>query len=221
MDPVAEDVSVPEEQEEEQLEEEEAEKLLSEKKHWRHMNWDPDLKRFIYEEDTADAVAEDMPASVDGWKKTHPRDMKSVRVMFDGARENMISVMKSEYDALDGRLDDLGVDKTSSGLHDFLFGENSRFSQAMTRSLNISHDQLCQFLATFYCAAEWAQPAKRLQINKRFIYNGFMDQETLNKMWKSIGVAWKDGSGNKLWEEVQEALNKDCRDLFLTETEGK
>ena len=216
------DVGDDEEQlEEEQLEEDEAEKLLSEKKHWRHMVWDPDHKRFIYEEDTVDAAVQDMPASVDDWKKTHPRDLKSVRVRFDGARESMIAVMKSEYDAVEGRLDDLGIDKTSSGLHEHLFGENSRFAQAMTRSLNLSQDQLRQFLATFYCAAEWGQPAKRLQMNKRFIYNGFMDQEALNEIWKRIGVAGKDGSGNKLWEEIQEALNKDCRELFLTETEGE
>ena len=48
-----------------------------------------------------------------------------------------------------------------------------------------------------------------------------MDQEALNEIWKRIGVAGKDGSGNKLWEEIQEALNKDCRELFLTETEGE
>ena len=45
--------------------------------------------------------------------------------------------------------------------------------------------------------------------------------EGLDNVWKSIEITGKDEYGNKLWEEVQEALNKDCRDLFLTKTEGK
>ena len=42
-----------------------------------------------------------------------------------------------------------------------------------------------------------------------------MDQKTLNNR-REIGIAEKDRSKEKLWEEVQDALNKDCRELFLT-----
>ena len=159
--------------------------------------------------------------AADGWKKKHPRDLTRVRVTFDGARESMIGVMKADYDALETRLDALGIAKTSDGLKQYLFGEKSHFAEAVTRVLGLSHDQLSQFLATFYCAAEWGQPAKRLEENERFLYEGFMDQKTLNSIWRAIGVAGKDGSSSKLWEEVQEALNKDCRELFLTDVEGK
>ena len=37
----------------------------------------------------------------------------------------------------------------------------------------------------------------------------------LNLIWNQIGVSGKDGSTEKLWEELQDALNKDCRELFL------
>ena len=125
--------------------------------------------------------------------------MSRFRVTFDKARESMITVMKAEYDALDARLDTLNIDKTSDGLMEHFFGEKSRFSTAITRNLGLSHSQLSQFLATFYSASEWGRPAQRLEKSERFIYEGFMDQDKLNSIWRAIGVAGKDGSNKKLW----------------------
>ena len=48
-----------------------------------------------------------------------------------------------------------------------------------------------------------------------------MSQADLNVIWRKIGLAGKDGSKEKLWIDVQEALNKDCRELFLTEGEDQ
>ena len=42
-----------------------------------------------------------------------------------------------------------------------------------------------------------------------------MDQESLNAIWRKIEVAGKDGKSTYFWEEVETALNEDCRDLFL------
>ena len=223
-DPVVEDVANDEDEdevdgEEANNDEEDTEKLLSNKHHWRHMTWDPESKTFHFDNTAAEedhAAQQDMPDNVDGWNKIHPRDLKRVRVRFDGARESMIGVMHAEYEALDNRLGELGIEKSPVGLITYLFGEKSRFAQAVTRNLNLSNSQLSQFLATFYSAAEWGVPAKHLAESERFDYKGFMPLAALNKIWKLIGVAGKDGSNEKLWQEVQDALNRDCRELFLT-----
>ena len=135
--------------------------------------------------------------------------MTRLRVTFDKARESMIGVMKAEYDALESRLEVLNTEKTSDCLIKYLFGEKSWFASAVTRNLGLSHAKLIHFLSTFYIASEWGQPAHRLEKSERFNYEGFMDQKTLNSIWREIGIAGKDGSKEKLWEEVQDALNKD------------
>ena len=144
------------EQEEEETDEDDLEKILLDKKHWRGLEYDDELKKFLV--DSRDAnnadVEKDMPAA-DGWKKMHPSEMTRVRVTFDGARECMIGVLNAEYNRLEKRLDALKVEKTSDGLLKYLFGESSRFADAVTRNLELSKDQFNEFLATFYCAAEW------------------------------------------------------------------
>lgn len=201
----------------EETDEESEEQLLSNKNtraHWRGLRWDAELNQFELE-DEDDAPT---PVDPDGWKKKSPRDMKRVKVSFDKGRESMIGVMRAEYAALDQRLEHLiGAEKTPDGLMKHFFGESSYFSQAMMKNLDISHDQLVQFIATFYAAAQWGQPAKRLQDDERFVYEGFMDQKELNDIWKKIGRAGKDGAGDTyLWEDVEAALNRSCRELFLT-----
>ena len=39
----------------------------------------------------------------------------------------------------------------------------------------------------------------------------------MNDIWTRISVAGKTGSDKKLWEEIQDTLNKTLRDLFLAE----
>ena len=42
-----------------------------------------------------------------------------------------------------------------------------------------------------------------------------MDQKTLNGILRELGSVGKDRSKEKLWEEVQDVINKDCCGLFL------
>ena len=50
---MVEDVGDDEEQEEEQLEEEETQKIILDNFHWRHMNWDDESKKFVYDENSS------------------------------------------------------------------------------------------------------------------------------------------------------------------------
>ena len=81
--------------------------------------------------------------------------------------------------------------------------------------LDLEYEVLCQFLSTFYFAAEYGVPVKRLESDDRIKYDGHMDSETYNLIWNKISVHGKDGSSEYLWKDLQEALNKDCRELFI------
>ena len=211
------------EEEEPKFDAEEDENLPSDKKHWRHFEWDPQLNNFRFDPINSKQVGDkDVMPTPDDWEKVHPRDMKRIKVRFDGAREVLINTMFVEYENLEKRLDKLNIKKTSAGIMGYLFGDNSRFAGAMMRSLSLSQDELDQFMATFFLAAEWGQPAKRLEQKERFVYDGCMPGDALNDIWRRIGAAGKTGAqAVHLWKDVEEALNKDCRDLFLTEADNQ
>ena len=49
-----------------------------------------------------------------------------------------------------------------------------------------------------------------------------MSQGALNQLWRKIGASGKnDAQAVHLWKELEDALNKDCCELFLTEGEGQ
>ena len=183
--------------------------------HWHNMIWNETLKKFEYDKNiTADA---DEVPKVHEWRKVPPRDMKKVHVSFSGGRETLMSHYIEEYKCFHNRLEDLKIGKTQCGVFEYVYGENSLLSGAMTRVLNVSYKELCQFLATVYFAAEFRTAASRLEDHAKVKYDGYMPKERYNEIWNMIKVAGKDGRSAKLWEEVQEALNKMCRELFLSD----
>jgi hypothetical protein len=85
-----------------------------------------------------------------------------------------------------------------------------------TRVLEISYEEHARFIATVGFTAEFKQSAQRLENDSRINYDGYMEASKCNEIWRKIAVAGKDGTGDKLWMELEEALNRDCRELFLT-----
>ena len=161
-------------------------------KWWRNFVFDDNLKKFVYGSDFDDEINEgDVPAA-DQYKVVNPCDCGRVEVLVDGGREQMVAVMAAEYDSLLSSCERLGIPQTDEGVFRYLFGRESRMAQAIRRSLDLTDDQLSQFLATFYASSEWGVPAKRLEMDKRFIYEGFMDQKAFNDIWKQIGDKGKD-----------------------------
>jgi len=79
----------------------------------------------------------------------------------------------------------------------------------------MEHYHVYKFLATFYFAAELGKPPKQLQDHPNIKYNDYMDEASLNAIWRKIAVAGKDGKSTYFWQAVETALNEDCRDLFL------
>ena len=183
--------------------------------YWRNMIWNEISKKFEYDPNkTADV---DGVPKVHEWSKVHPRDMTKVHVSFSGGRETLMSHYIEEYNCLHQRLDDLGIDKSQGGVFEYVYGEKSLLAVAMTRVLGVSYEELCQFLATVYFAAEFQTAASRLEAHPEVNYDRFMPKERYNEIKNMIELAGKDGKSAKLWEEVQEALNKICRELFLSQ----
>ena len=98
-----------------------------------------------------------------------------------------------------------------------MFGPQSRLAEVMKRVLDITYKEFAQFLATTYFAAELGTIAKRLETHRSINYDGHMEQKRLNEIWTLISVVGKTGSGEKLWMEIQDAINKTLIDLFLAE----
>ena len=182
-----------------------------------------ETRSFRYDNDNGTQAGKDQTIPTpDHWIKKSPRDMKRIKVRFDGAREVMVNVMQQEYENLEKRLDALKVEKASAGIMEYLFGKSSQFANVMRRLLEMTKDELDQFMGTFFVATEWSQPAKRLKKKERFRYKGCMSQGALNQLWRKIGAPGKnDAQAVHLWKELEDALNKDCRELFLTEGEGQ
>lgn len=183
--------------------------------HWRNMKWNEVEKKFEYIQDR-EADINGVP-KVDMWDKVHPRDMKKIYVSFNGGRETMMSHFIEEYWCLHDRLDSLGIEKSQDGLFEYIYGENSLFATTMCRKLDIEYQEFCRFLATVYFAAELRMPASRLEEHPAINYEGYMKKERFAEIWNKIAVVGKSGETDKLWEDLQDALNKTCRELFLSE----
>ncbi len=128
----------------------------------------------------------------------------------------MLMELAAEYMALENRLNELGIGMNPHDLFEHLFGENSCFAQTVVRALGLDYHQLCKFLATFYRGAQFGVPTKHLEEDDEFLFDGYMGHEAVNETWKKIGVNGKTGSHEFFWKELQQELNKDCRELFLT-----
>ena len=178
--------------------------------HWRNMKWNPTTLNFEYMADDYNEISDGTP-NVNQWKKIHPREMRDVEVTFNDGRNEMLHHFKAEHDALINRLDFLQIDKTTEGVFTYLFGPQSRLAEVMKRVLDITYKEFAQFLATTYFAA------KLVETHRSINYDGHMEQKRLNEIWTLISVAGKTGSGEKLWMEIQDAINKTLIDLFLAE----
>lgn len=181
---------------------------------WRNMEKDEETGKFYWENEPTNEP--DMPTAT-GWKKIHPTEMRRVKISFEEGEQRMIAVLKSIHDGLHKQLDNLDVPKNTLGLFKHLYGNESRLSQTMRKHLGLSHQKYAQFLATFYMSAGWSQPAKRLEESRLFNYDGFMPTKEYNAFWRKISECGKDGQSEKMWMAIQESLNADCREMFLSE----
>jgi hypothetical protein len=183
--------------------------------HYRNMIWNNSTYQFEYTRDHDEP--EDSIPNLTQWKKIRPREMKRIKVTFNQGRNTMVGHYVAEYDAILKRLEHLRVEKTTKGVFDYLFGNESKLTEVMMRRLDLSFEECSQFLATTYFAAELGATPKHLENHRSIKYDGYMKTDRLNEIWKAISVVGKTGSEEKLWLEIQEALNKDLKDLFLAE----
>ena len=187
-------------------------------KHWRNMKWDSDGKKFYY--DSSDIDAHDGIPAANEYKIVRPSDPDAeVRVVFNISRETMLASYKEEYEQVLNRLEQLGgaEGKTIDGITNLLFGPDSRLVQILAKRLKKDKTDVHKFLATFFFAAEFRTSAKRLHEHPDVITDEYMDETELNSFWNDIAAIGKDGNEpTYLWQSVEDALNDDCRDIFLT-----
>jgi hypothetical protein len=128
----------------------------------------------------------------------HPEKAQGFKVVVNGGRETTVTHYVEEHKSLLAHLDALSVDQSPDGLFEYLFGERSRLAETMPRMLNIEYKEYCQFLGTFYLAAEFKRVPKTLEEHERIDHVGFMPYEQYNELWSQAAEIGKDGSGEKL-----------------------
>ena len=200
-----------EDDEEDNVEEDEE---VAEEKHWRGMKYDPDIGEFVLDPSNNDA---DIPRVTD-YMMVRPTDSAEVRVVFNAARQVMLEQLMIEYENLFAKLKSLRVACSSQGLLEHLFGEKSKLMTVMMRRLKLTYEEVSQFLSTFYFACEFGRSAKQLEEHEKVNYEGYMDTKTYNSIWNKISVCGKDGLSPYIWRDLQDALNDDCRELFILNT---
>jgi len=192
-----------------------------ERKHWRGMEWDPNENKFFYNKPGVDA--EDGIPAAEGYEFVKPADAgMQVRVVFNQSRDIIIASYEGELNHLYETFEKLGIPKTVEGVGEHLFGANSRFVQTLARKLKKDPHDIHKFLATVYFAAELGVPSKRLQQHPNINFDKYMDQKALNSFWRDIAISGKGGGEpTYLWQEVEDSLNEDCRDMFLSVGQNK
>ena len=184
--------------------------------HWRGMKWNKELKEFEPEDE--DFEVDDRWPDLDKWMKISPKESKGLRAVFNKGRQTMVVQYVKEYQALHRRLEELDIDKSRKGLFAYLYGkETSLLADTLTRALSIEYAEFTQFLATFYFAASFRTAFKRLEDNPFVQTDYFMKSERYNEIWNKIATAGVDGNDEKLWEVLQDVLNRTLRLLFLTD----
>jgi hypothetical protein len=98
--------------------------------------------------------------------------------------EKVIRHYVAEYDAIhnSNRLEHLGIEKTTKGLFDYLFGRKSNLTEVMMRRLDLSYEELSQFLATTYFAGKFGAIAEHLEDHRAIKYDGYMRSNWLNEI---------------------------------------
>jgi hypothetical protein len=162
------------------------------RRHWRNMVWDKEERKFVFETDGFNPVADNAMPKLDQWKTVYPQDMTEAKVTFNEGRETMLQHLIEEYNAFTKRLDDLGVPKNREGLFEFLYGERSRLAISLTKVLDIEYKELCHFLGTMYFAARFGCSFKRLKDDEDVNTNGLMDSKRYNEIWRKIGLTGKN-----------------------------
>ena len=189
--------------------------LDQDQENWRDMRFDPNKNQFCYKHgvDAPDGI----PAA-DGYKIIYPTHADAqVRVLFNLSKDIIMASYEKEVEQLVTTFEKLGIPKTQEGISDYLFGAKSRLVQSLVRRLKHEPRNIHKFLATIYFAAELGLPSKRLQLHPNIKFDEYMDEKALNSFWSDIARIGKGGDEpTYLWQSVEDSLNGDCRDLFLS-----
>ena len=126
---------------------------------FRGMHWNDTTNRFEEMDNTPSNDLVDGVSEVNDYEKLHPRDLKQVKVTFDGSWRKMMPIWQLNTT----RLKELNVPATPGGLYDYIFGPESKFAYTLKVHLNLSDEDVRRFIGTFYTAARFGT-AGRFQL---------------------------------------------------------
>ena len=151
------------------------------------------------------------------WKDAPQNELKDMSVTIDRAREQVFNQAKTEIKILQ---EGWGEQSPSfEKLAEKTFGKKSKLFLLLLHELNLEYPSYCRFMATFLAACERKMPVSQMLKDRRLDKTGFVSFVEYSKILRrieSIGGDDDNGTvGEPLWMKIEDAYNKEVKDLFL------
>ena len=151
------------------------------------------------------------------WKDVPMEELKQMYVTIDRARTQVFNQAKTEINILQEGWGEAAP--SFEKLAEKTFGKKSRLFLLLLVELDMEYPTYCRFMATFFAACQRKMPVSQLLKDRRLDTKGFLSFVEYTKILRrieSIGGDDKTGAiGEPLWMKLEDAYNKEAKDVFL------
>ena len=170
------------------------------------------------QQDTEMRRQNDDTPKADDWKDVPMEELKQMSVTIDRARKQVFNQAKTEIiDILQQGWDERAP--SFEKLAKKTFGKNSKLFLLLLHELNLDYPIYCRFMATFLAACQRKMPVSQLLKDRRLDTKGFLSFVEYSKILRrieSIGGNEDNGTiAESLWMKIEDAYNKEAKDIFL------
>ena len=97
------------------------------------------------------------------------------------------------------------------------YGQDSKLARVFKDELNLSYEEMCRFLATFYFSSSLGVPASHILNNLKFdsVTTGMMKHHKYQNILKQIEQLCGSDDDESLWMSLEDCFNKHTKKYFL------
>ena len=154
----------------------------------------------------------------DEWKDVPMEELKQMSVTIDRARRQVFNQAKTEI--IDILQTGWGEQAPSfEKLAEKTFEKNSRLFLLLLVEIELNYPTYCRFMATFFAACQRKMPVSQMLKDRRLDKTGFVSFVEYSKILRRIeNIGGDDNTGavgEALWMKLEDAYNKQVKDIFL------
>ena len=151
------------------------------------------------------------------WKDVPMEELKQMYVTIDRARTQVFNQAKTEINILQEGWGEAAP--SFEKLAEKTFGKKSRLFLLLVVELTMDYPTYCRLMATFFAACQRKMPVSQMLKDRRLDTKGFLSFVEYSKILRrieSIGGDDDNGTvGEPLWMKIEDAYNKEAKDVFL------